>query len=732
MSSSYRGAWQVASYQGAWQQQSVAGAEILSDTISVTDSLATKAGVPLSDAITVGSDALITTVSIALTDALTLVDVILTNVGVILTDTFTIIDSFAAQGEFSAILGDNISLTDAVQADVSAVLTDTMSLADALAVLAGVPLSDVISLIDALNTDVVVSLTDIISVLDLIIADANIPFSDIISISDTLAALVSLLFADTLSTTDSLSANVDDMLNDSMGLSDNLSGILAAGTSSGVADVLTSTVRSKLTGPQQWEKAVTSVASPITSVTRSSANTVFTRTGVTDSSAWDLSQCKQGDVIITEDSYGAVVRSCDNGANSITINGFWIKDGTSVSGISTARPADGQRVTLHKASRASSVLAEAGPSNTQLMYLGFNNTVTPNDGHPISNDLGQPNSKIVLSAPRDRWLNLNRVWVVSGTPQTLVLASGAVEPPPAGTTGIAEVLALADSFSGINDGPYTSSYIAAVILPGSDQTDVEIMDDDSVEISGVPIDRNMCVKIDNVDTSDVIHVRPDPGISLAIWETDTEIWVAVILEPGMPSTSYGAIKFKTTKPVYRYDAIAVGDPANYDIVCGSIYRYKNAPTWTNRTDMKPSGDSVEIGYQWDNSSGDEFFMTYGKGHFQIYKYGTTIPLLVYDFSFGPINPATGCNFAGHRFTYKNADGSDSVDVTFTHPPLTTIWGLTSPMIGIGAGVGASTWCYNNQVTHGIFTGNVIWSWTVTGGGGNSGIVNIPYKFRCWG
>lgn len=341
----------------------------------------------------------------------------------------------------STILDDAISLTDSFKADALDTLSDTIALSENLATAVSILFEDVISLgicsppythlvMETMTHTALELLThaDLESQLcvDELKVDAGIGLSETIATSDMLSILASAILDDTVTLADVIKIIQDSTLDlsDALAIIDLLVGVLAEGyITPGTAGYAYETVGPSPTQPKTWRKTVTNEPSPISALTQSSAGTTFTITSVADSAAWDLTQVAIGDVAITGDKYLAMVRG--TGADSITVDA-WTKAGHGRRRGATDKPTDGETVTIHRLVRARQVLLRAGTGNTNVVYQGFSEWVNMNTGHPIPPESGQVNSALPITAPRDRWLNTSRVWLISGTTQEVIVTIDAM------------------------------------------------------------------------------------------------------------------------------------------------------------------------------------------------------------------------------------------------------------------------------------------------------------------
>jgi hypothetical protein len=351
---------------------------------------------------------------------------------------------------------DTITLSDATALKATIGISETLSLSESTVEDAANVLADNANLSDALLAAVSILLGDSISLSDVIVEGSSISISDAITLSENLGGRIGSVLADIITLLDSIVSGGKAVVSDTISVADNVTGSLSYGfTTPGTADTSGNTVQGGRIGNQTWRKNVSNEPSPVTAYSKSSGNTTYTKTTVTDSSSWDLTQAEVGDVLITEDDYIGVVQSA--AANVVTVDA-WRKGGINLMGQAEATPVDGQTATLHKMSRARRIIMRSDPNNDADIYVGCNDpNVDATTGHPISYQISQLNSELIIEAPRDRWLNLTEIWVVTGGNQVLTITSG----PMTVETGVG--FATGER---LNDGITLIDAISGILYPG--------------------------------------------------------------------------------------------------------------------------------------------------------------------------------------------------------------------------------------------------------------------------
>jgi hypothetical protein len=376
MGSVYQGAWQAQSYQGAWQQQSQAYSATLTDTITIT-----------------GQDSLVGALGRAY----------------LLTDGISLADALAASAKIA--LAESIGLTDNLTQGTSRVITDSVSLVDALsgALAASRTLGDTISLIDAMAVTASKSLADVLNLTEKL--SQGFLLADLVTLSETLA-VVGRTIAD-----------------DAIAMNDSITGVLAPGIiTPGVGDTTLAPITTRRQ-PVQWDKTVDNTPSPVSAFVRSSTGTTYTSRGVSDSGAWNLGDAVKGDLAITSEAFMGRVLTVDVPGKSITVDA-WHKP-TSLAGLAAELPTDGTQLTLHKIVACRRVLMMSDVDNDNTIYIGTYDSVTPDDGHPFSNDPRNRNFHLTLESGIGG-VNLSRIWAVCGSEQTLHVTTEGILPLVAG------------------------------------------------------------------------------------------------------------------------------------------------------------------------------------------------------------------------------------------------------------------------------------------------------------
>lgn len=326
---------------------------------------------------------------------------------------------------FTETIADTISLSDDLGKDAEINLGDTINLLDAIAAEASKQLADGISLADQLAQVAHISadtLGDTIVLTDTLVLGAHIRLEDIISLNDALALGAGINLADGINITDQIIVLTPSiLLEDTITLTDNIDNIIP-----GVSNVAVGETIKNWNQPVQWEKPVTNNPSSLSGITDSSKNTTFGQENpytVLDASAWDLSKVEVGYIAVTTSGFMGVVISI--GSNTVTVQS-WHKAGIERVYGATDLPEDGDSVTIHYRLRAKRVFIRSKEGNSNTIYVEHDGRYMDiTSGHPIVATQWKRNSEVEISAPRDRWLNLSRIWIISLTNQTaLVIVDG--------------------------------------------------------------------------------------------------------------------------------------------------------------------------------------------------------------------------------------------------------------------------------------------------------------------
>lgn len=299
-------------------------------------------------------------------------------------------------------------------------------------------------------------LADSVTPSDALAAAASVPISDGVTLADALIQGYAETFAESVALSDAVVAKASKLLDDQIGLADSVSGSVQPGINTGVGVESGATIHAGSKQPRTGRKTVTNTPTPITSVNSSSLNTTFTATGIQDSSAWDLSEVEVNDIAVAEGGYAG--RVTGTGVNSVTIAG-WVLGGIDLRGMAAAKPAAGSRVTIYKTIRAKALNVAVNTANDNTVYIGWRRDLDCDNGHPLPPRPGQPNASVTVEAPRDRFLNLTQLWIVSGSTQHVNWTTES-EPGAGGSAGSAQSRTLEDQIS-LSD---SSTQDAAVVL----------------------------------------------------------------------------------------------------------------------------------------------------------------------------------------------------------------------------------------------------------------------------
>lgn len=300
-----------------------------------------------------------------------------------------------------------------------------------------------------------VNLSDSMTAVDSVVLVAEKILSDGMTGVDVLTGFIggAVLITDSMTAAEQITADAEKVLADLMSGIDSLSGVLGPGiVTPGAGFVVKTPVASRRKQPSQGVKSVNSQPTPLTAVATSSSTTTFTATSVTDGNAWDVSSVEPGDVVVVADEHMGFVTG--TGSNRVNVEG-WIYRGIDRRGKDPDRPDNGQGVTVHKRLEARQVLICSVDTNTNPIYVGFDENVTPVTGHPVSQNSGQPNASLDLEAPAGKLLNLTQIWVVSGMLQTLKWQTDTLhqdcDSPPSGSVSNIQSLTLSDAMTAVEE-----------------------------------------------------------------------------------------------------------------------------------------------------------------------------------------------------------------------------------------------------------------------------------------
>lgn len=401
---------------------STAHSTTVEDTIILSDSLNLGARINFDDGVSL-ADSLNPGVGLNLSDGVSLADDLDVRGGAVWFDTDVIWLDREVQwyppSYHARTLKDRITLTDDIILSKATVeLADNIILTDQLASSVQRTLEDIITLTDDLIAGAHITLADIIFLNDALVSGNQVLLGDFIHLSDALEQVAGINLADIIRLTDLLvTITPSILLQDFITLTDAIINIIP-----GVSNVAVGDTIKNWSQPIQWEKAVSSNPSSLSGITDSSENTTFGQENpytVLDAGAWDLSKVELGYIAVTTSGFMGIVISI--GANTIRVQN-WTKGGIGRVYGATDLPKDGESVTIHYRLRAKRVLIRSKEGNSNTIYVEPDGRyMDSTSGHPIIATQGARNSELEISAPRDRWLNLSRIWVVSFTSQTAVV-----------------------------------------------------------------------------------------------------------------------------------------------------------------------------------------------------------------------------------------------------------------------------------------------------------------------
>lgn len=184
--------------------------------------------------------------------------------------------------------------------------------------------------------------------------------------------------------------------------------------------------------------SVTVTPTPITKVgdTSTAGTTTYTSKTVVDGTGWDLSAISEGDVLKTTSGYKAIVRAVDDGNDTLTVDGWMTPTGLGPDPrVIAQKPADGVAVTIHRISQAKLITITAALANTQVIYVGLDETARITD-YPLA-----AGASVVLAD--DGYLDITRIYVrsASGTQSAEWIVDAAV------TGNVAVSIVLSGPFS---------------------------------------------------------------------------------------------------------------------------------------------------------------------------------------------------------------------------------------------------------------------------------------------
>jgi hypothetical protein len=181
----------------AWKKE-------LSDTVSVSDSLAKLPGKILADTVAT-ADAMVKKPAKILADSATTADVIAKQPRKSLADTQSLSDAILAQRLVVKLLADTVSVADAISKTALKLMPDTQSLVDAFTKRPAKSLADSVTTADGIAKTAAKALADTQGVTDAVAKKPSKGLADTATVADAIYKLTHKLLADTVSVLDKFS-----------------------------------------------------------------------------------------------------------------------------------------------------------------------------------------------------------------------------------------------------------------------------------------------------------------------------------------------------------------------------------------------------------------------------------------------------------------------------------------------------------------------------------------------
>ncbi len=202
---------------------SVAHEKALSDTITIADIISKEPGLIKSDSLAI-SDSLIKAIGLIKSDTLNITEAIVKAIGLFKADTITISDSVVDVSEFYLAIADTVAIVDTISKEPGLFESDTIAIADSLTKDVGLNKADSITIAESIIKAMSIPQADTVIISDSISKDFGLIKSDTITISDVFSK-VSAYFrslSDTILITDSISKtwNIKIILSDIITIAD--------------------------------------------------------------------------------------------------------------------------------------------------------------------------------------------------------------------------------------------------------------------------------------------------------------------------------------------------------------------------------------------------------------------------------------------------------------------------------------------------------------------------------
>jgi hypothetical protein len=188
--------------------------------------------------------------------------------------------------------------------------------------------------------------------------------------------------------------------------------------------------------------SISTTALPATQIVASAGgdSPTYTVTTVVNDNAIDLSGVAVGDVIVTNDGYKGLVKSIDDGANTLTLDNdhAWLDPAGGQGRLGgTIKPTDGQSFSVQRISLVQYITIGSDSGNSDVVYVGRDGNARTTD-YPL-----QPGETLPINDLN--FVDVTQIYVIaaSGT-QTINWILGA----PGGAGNYAAVIAPGASWAG--------------------------------------------------------------------------------------------------------------------------------------------------------------------------------------------------------------------------------------------------------------------------------------------
>ncbi len=197
---------------------------VKSDSLAITEVISKQPGINIADSISI-AESLIKAIGLVKADTVNIVEAVEKAVGMALSDTITISDSVTDVSEFFLAISDTIAIAESISKESGLNKDDAVAIADTLNTKAiGLSKADSITIAETIIKAVSIPQADSINITDSISKKPGLVLADSISISDIFSRVMVYLrsLSDTILMTDSISKAISIIKADTMTIADSI------------------------------------------------------------------------------------------------------------------------------------------------------------------------------------------------------------------------------------------------------------------------------------------------------------------------------------------------------------------------------------------------------------------------------------------------------------------------------------------------------------------------------